>query len=74
MTLCSVVCALYSDSGSLLEMLGTLTLPDPFNLLWIVVKNALIKASKAIVMTYLMGLLYNFIQRVKSFFSKKKKE
>ena len=73
MTPFSVLCAFYSDPGSLLEMLGTLTLPDPFDLLWIVVKNALIRSIKAILMTYLMVLLYNFIQRVKSFFQRKRK-
>ena len=73
MTPFSVLCAFYSDPGSLLEMLGTLTLPDPFDLLWIVVKNVLIRSIKAILMTYLMVLLYNFIQRVKSFFQRKRK-
>ena len=73
MTLFSVLCAFYSDPGSLLEMLGALTLPGPLDILWIVVKSALIKSIKALLMTYLMVLLYNFIQRVKSFFSKKKK-
>ena len=74
MTLFSVLCAFYSDPGSLLEMLGALTLPGPLDILWIVVKSALIRSIKVLLVTYLMVLLYNFIQRVKSFFSKKKKE
>ena len=69
LTLFSVLCALFSDPGALVEILPTLTLPDPFDLLYILVKSAVIRSMKAILISFLIAVAYYFIQRVYSFLS-----